>query len=499
MPNDNYIGIDLGTSVAKGVLMSDAGVVLATTSRQLPLETPSPDWAEQEPEAWWGAVSSILRELKKAGGFSKVKGIGLSGQMHGLVCYDDDLNPIRNAIVWLDRRSNQEVDDILETVGHNQLYRITGNPVFNGFLLPSLLWVKRNEPRVFGMTSVVSSPKDFLALQLTGKLRTEPTDALATGAFDRVANDWSSLVLEAVGLERSLFPEVAPTSQPYGGLLPEVAKRFGLPAGIPVYGGSDQAMGAMGLGLVKPGQAMVALATGGQFVVIGEPGLIDNRRRLHTLSHGVEKTGMYMAATLSAALSMRWFKEEVIQDTKTSYPDFYYGIQDIPAGSDGVIFHPYLAGERTPYFNSALRGGFYGLSVAHNQKHLQRAIIEGVSFSMKQCLHVFEQMNMPIRSIILTGGGAKNPIWQQIMADVLNRSMEISTVTDHSPFGAAVFAKFAPKKFVGLSSFYKSVINKGEEIKPNPASVKIYEPIFEEYVSIADAKHRRARRKQRHK
>lgn len=475
-----YLGIDLGTSVIKGLVMNDTGHILASFSKETPLISRQPDWAEQSPEFWWSSTLEIINLLATKIDIKQVKGVGLSGQMHGLVAYDRNFNALRRAIIWMDKRSSKEVEEVLKLFGP-KLYQITGNPIFTGFLLASLLWIKKHESDVYQKIAKISSPKDYLAYKLTNALRSEPTDALATAAFDYKKDSWSNTIISGAKLKRTIFPEIQPTLNPYGEITQKIAKITGLVAGTPVFGASDQAMSALGTGLIQPGQASIALSTGGQFLVVAPKGLIDPKRRLHTLNHAFPNVGLYMAATLSAGFSLRWFKDFVTEQTDKNYQKFTEGIGQIEPGAQNLFFLPFLSGERTPYFNPNLRGAFIGLSSSHKRIHLARAIIEGVAFSMRECLEVFRELNLPLKKIILSGGGAQNPVWRQILADVLNLPMKTINVADHSPFGAAILAKFAQEGMDKLPAFYRQVINPIEYLYPHEKNVKKYAEFFSQY------------------
>lgn len=480
-----YIGIDLGTTMLKGIAMDDSGKILASFAKESPMITRKTEWAEQSPELWWSTTMEILNLLGTKVNIASVKGIGLSGQMHGLVTYDKSFTPLRRAIVWMDKRSSDEVEQILNKVSRVSLYKITGNPVFTGFLLPSLLWIKRNEPDVYSQIVKISSPKDYLAYRFTGNLKTEPTDALATAAFDYKKGVWSEKILNEVHIPLSIFPEIIQTIQPFGTITARVSKITGIPVGIPVYGGSDQSMAALGNGLTKEGDTAIAVSTGGQFLVIAKKGHIDPKRRLHTLNHALPDVGLYMAATLSAGFSLKWFKNEITGYKDTPYPKFLDHVAGIPPGSDGLFYLPYLAGERTPYFNPNLRGAFIGLSHSHTRHHMVRAIIEGVAFSIRDCFNVFTEMNMPMKRVILSGGGVKDPVWRQIITDVINMPTCIINVSDHSPFGAAILAKFAQDGFDKLPEFYARNIHTADYLYPNEKNVAAFAALFTRYKKLS--------------
>lgn len=400
---NTYLGLDLGTSVLKATVINDDGEILAANAKEIHIESPKKEYAEESPSLWWETFIELLKKLRSDVDFSQIKGVGLSGQMHGLVCYDQNLSVLRPAIIWADKRSANQVETILETVSSEKIYDITGNPIFTGFLLPSLLWIKENEPKTFAKLTKVSSPKDFLALQLTENLKCEPSDALATGCFDYTKNEWSGEILKKMNLKTSLFPEIIPTSQAYGVISFGASKTTGLPAGIPVYGGSDQSMAAMGAGLIKNGSSLLAISTGGQFLVVREKGSLDPKRRLHTLNHAIDGVTISMAATLAAGLSMKWFKTKIMDQLDAAYDTFIQGIDNIPPGSDGLIYLPFLAGERTPYFNPNLRGAFIGQTLNHNRLHFIRAIMEGVAFSFREGLESFRENGIELDTITLSG------------------------------------------------------------------------------------------------
>ncbi len=483
---DIYLGIDLGTTILKGIAMDDTGKILAVASKETPMITQQPSWAEQSPEPWWSNTLSIINLLGTKVNMKNVRGIGLSGQMHGLVAYDESMSPLRRAIVWMDKRSSQEVEDILSAIGHAAFYKITGNPIFTGFLLASLLWVKRHERAIYDKIAFVSSPKDYLAFKLTGELKTEPTDALATGAFDYNENTWSDKILEKVGIKKTIFPPIIATTDSYGGVTKRIAQFTGIPQGTPVFGGSDQSMAALGSGLIANGQATIAISTGGQFLVVAKKGQIDAKRRLHTLNHALPGVGLYMAATLTAGFSLKWFKNEINRATDVSYPKYLQEMDTIPPGSDGVFYLPFLAGERSPYFNSNLRAAFLGMSHSHNRLHLTRAILEGVAYSLRDCMNVFEDMHMNIDQTILSGGGAKDAIWRQILTNVINIPTMSINVQEHSPFGAAILAKFAQSGFENLPKFYEKIIQTSDYQYPNEKHVALYNSFYAQYKKHAN-------------
>ncbi|MBI4226578.1 xylulokinase [Candidatus Roizmanbacteria bacterium] len=476
-------GLDLGTSGIKGLVIDGRGTILASDYREHPTLSDQPGRAEQYPLVWWQNIVDITRVLISQVDPRNIEGVGLSGQMHGLVTYDEDGGVIKRAIIWQDGRSERQVQEINGRFGEPALYKITGLPMSTGFLLPSLLWIMEEHPDLYQRIAKVSSPKDFLAQMLTGVLRSEPTDAQATGAYDYQKDDWSREIIEGVGLPVGIFPEIRKTSEPYG-YTNQAAEAMGLPKGIPVFGGSDQSMSAMGTGLIREGQASIAISTGGQFLVIAPKGKLDSKRRLHNLNHALPEIGLYMAATLSAGYSLKWLRN-MFGKKDLSYDEFLSGVENIPAGSEGLIFLPFLVGERTPYRNPNLRGGFFGLSDRHTKLHLARAVLEGVAYSMRDCLKIFRELNIPIDDVILSGGGSKNPVWRQIITDVIGIPIRTINIADHSPFGAAVFARFAQEGLEKLSEFYDRAIEQADKLNPKRENEAKYEKLFDRYKQLA--------------
>lgn len=487
-----YLGLDLGTSWLKATIIDDSGRIVGKTAKEIHINTPKNGYAEEFPSEWWNTFCILLKKLAPQTDFSKIEAIGLSGQMHGLVCYNKQNEVLRQAVIWADKRSTSQVEQINDLIGYKRVYEITGNPIFTGFMLPSLLWLKENEPELYGQINQVSSPKDYIAYRLTGNIFCEPSDALATGCFDYSLNDWSKEILKTMKIDSRIFPQIIDTSAPYGKTTKEISELCGLPEGIPVYGGSDQSMAAMGCGLIEDGQSFLAISTGGQFLVISKDKKLDKERRLHTLNHALKDVTMNMAATLSAGLSLKWFKQSIMQQLDSSYDAFIQDIEEIPLGSDGLFYMPFLAGERTPYFNPHLKGAFIGTSLEHNRLHFIRAIMEGVAFSFRDGLETFKETGVEPKTIILSGGGTKNATWRQIITDVLNIPTQMINIEDHSPFGAAVFAKFALEEKINtseglkeLQNFYKSVIKVSHKLKPSAENHKAYMQIFKTYKSHA--------------
>lgn len=481
-----YLGLDLGTSFLKATIIDENGRVIASEAKEIIIDSPFPGHAEEKPETWWNTFCELLNNLSKQTDLGQIAGIGLSGQMHGLVCYGENHAPLIPAIIWADSRSSKEVKEINNLLSEENIYQITGNPVFAGLLLPSLLWLKNNNPGIYSQIRKISSPKDYIALRFTGNLFSEPTDAAATGCFDYQHNCWSEEILNKLQINTQIFPEIISTATSYGGITKSASEATGLPEGIPVFGGSDQSMAAIGCGIIQHGAGLLSISTGGQFLAIDKKGIIDAKRRLHTLNHAINELGFYMAATLSAGLSLKWFKTKILDQMDSGYDNFIKGIDDIPIGSSGLYYLPFLAGERTPYFNPELKGAFIGQSYQHDRLHFIRAIMEGVAFSFRDCYETLMDAGIHVDNIILSGGGAKNATWRQIITDILQVPTAMINIDDHSPFGAAVFAKFAQEGFDKLPAFYEKILVKRNELTPIPASSREYAKLFTTYKKYAN-------------
>lgn len=478
-----FLGLDLGTSMLKATVIHATGRILAFEAQEIPIDSPSSGWAEEDPDMWYSVFGDLLSRIHKKVSLKDIRAVGLSGQMHGLVTYRNDFKPVRPAIIWADKRSAKEVEEIKHSLSDRYIYKTTGNPLSTGFLLPSLLWIKKHEKDIYKSVAHISSPKDYISYRLTGNLRCESSDALATGCYDYLHDTWATEMLKKLTITPELFPSVISSTSPYGLITTQASQALNIPSGIPVYGGSDQSMAALGSGIVSNGQALIAISTGGQFLVCAEKGVLDKQMRLHTLNHAIPNRGLYMAATLSAGLSLKWLKNNIFQEKQASYDSYTKNIHTLPIGSNGLYYFPYICGERTPYFNPYLRGAFIGLSLEHNQNHLIRAVMEGVSFSFREGLEIFDQLHLQVSAITISGGGSKNPIWCQMTADTINKPVSTISIDDHSPYGAAVHALFSSEKYtIGqMKKFYTQNISVSHTYQPNKKNVTLYNKLFRNY------------------
>jgi len=485
---DYLLGIDIGTSGTKGVLMDREGKIYARAGREYSIDIPQPGWAEQNPKMWWEATIQVIREVinKSEVNPQQIRGVGLSGQMHGTVFLDKNLQPFRPAIIWADQRSSSQCEFIYQKIGKERLAELTGNPIATGFMCSTLLWMKENQPEEFNKIYKVILAKDYIRYRLTGNLRAEVTDASSSLLLDIKRRCWSEELLDILNLPQKILPEEVHESQEVAGyLLVEAARETGLLEGIPVvYGGGDQSMQAIGNGVIRPGILSSTIGTGGQLFVTVNKFTHDPRLRVHTFCHAIPDSYHLLGAILSAGLSLKWLKENILH-TPDSYRIFDEEVEKIGAGSEGIIFLPYLLGERSPYMNPQARGVFFGLSLKHHRVHMIRAVMEGVVFALRDCLEVFEELEIKIEQVIASGGGAKSRIWRQMQADVFNKEISMTQSIEQAAMGAAILAGVGVGIYKDVEDGCKKVVKlKEEKIKPIPENVDIYNQQFKTYHSL---------------
>src|SRR3954464_15552877 len=415
-----YLGIDIGTGGTRALLIDERGAVRAgCTSVHEDMTMAQPLWAEQRPENWWDAavdaIRGVLAQAKAPG--SEVRSIGLSGQMHGLVLLDSAGAVIRPSLIWCDQRSQPQVDAVNAKVGRENVLRHIANPVLTGFTLPKLLWVRDNEPANFERARKMLLPKDYIRYKLTGEFATEVSDASGTAVFDVVNRRWSFEMMDALGLDRSLLPECRESIEVTAQISREVAELTGLAAGTPVVGGGgDQASSAIGNGIVEAGVVSCTLGTSGVVFAHMEQVAYDPAGRVHTFCHAVPGKWHVMGVTQGAGLSLQWLRNQIAPGVE--YEALTAEAAKSPAGAQGLYWLPYLMGERTPHLDATARGGWIGMTASHRRADLVRSVLEGVSFSQKDCLDIIETMGVPVRSARLSGGGARSAFWRQMLADV---------------------------------------------------------------------------------
>ncbi|MCX8171100.1 MAG: xylulokinase [Candidatus Bathyarchaeota archaeon] len=483
------MGIDVGTSSTKVLIIDYLGRTIAKSSVEYPIESPLEGYAEQNPEAWWTATKiSVKRALEGAGiRGDDISAVGFSGQMHGTVLLGRDGKPLRDAIIWLDKRSINECNEIYESIGKEKTLSIVSNPVMPGFTGPTLLWIKKNEPHIFNKIFKVLLPKDYVRFRLTGSLNTDFSDASATLLFDVGRREWSDHIINGLSFPRDVFPDVLESKEIAGEVKADSSEETGLSAGTPVVtGGGDSQVGAMGCSVIEPGLISSNIGTGGQIFAAIDEFRFDPKYRVHTFCHVVPKKWCLQGAILSAGLSLRWFKDNFAQaESITSslcgidpYDLLSREAELSEPGCSGLVFLPYLSGERSPHMDPSARGGFFGLTLNHRRHHFIRAIMEGVVFALRDCIEVFKELGVSVEGIIARGGGAKSDLWLQIQADIFNSRVLKVGVEEDPAFGAALLAGIG----VGVYRDFKEACEKTIKFTavkhPNEERAKIYDRIY---------------------
>lgn len=442
----HFLGVDIGTSGTKTLVVSEDGKILAEASQSYPLAMPKPLWTEQNPEDWWQATVSTIRAAVKKAKLkpADIKAIGLSGQMHGSVFLDKNHQVVRPALLWNDQRTQAECDEIEQRAGgRKKLIQMVANPALTGFTAPKILWLRNHEPKNFAKTVKVLLPKDDVRRRLTGEYATEVSDASGMLLLDVAKRNWSTKLLEKLELDASLFAKVHESEEVTGKLTSAAAKELGLTTDCVVVGGAgDCAANAVGTGVVESGILSNSLGTSGVMFVHSDQMQVDPHGRLHTFCHAVRGKWHMMGVTLSAAGSLQWFVEQICKElkAKNAYDVINAEAGATPRGSQGLFFLPYLSGERTPHADSNARGCFVGLTLTHSRGHLARAIMEGVAYSLRDSLAILAEMNVPVKQIRASGGGAKSPLWRQIQADVFGQDVVTINAEQGPAYGVALLA-----------------------------------------------------------
>ncbi len=438
----HVIGIDSSTTATKAVVIDGEGAVVGIGVSSYEYQTPQPLWSEQSPAAWWTAtIAAIEAALAQAGiRPAAVEGVGLTGQMHGSVLLDEHREPVRPALLWNDQRTGAEADEIASTIGLDSLVSITGNASFTGFTAPKLLWVRRHEPENWARVRHILLPKDEVRRRLTGTLATDPSDGSGTGLLDLRTRTWSDSVTSMLGIDRALLPDVVEGPAPSGGISSEASIVTGIPEGTPVIGGAgDQAGNAVGVGAVRPGIVALSLGTSGVVFATTDGPVVEPAGRVHAMCHAVPDRWHMMGVMLSAAGSLRWFRDTLAPGV--GFEDLGTEAATAEPGAGGLMFAPYLTGERTPHSDPYARGGFFGLTVRHGRGDLTRAVMEGVAFGLADGLDLMTGAGVPRPDQIrASGGGTDSPLWSQILADVLGAELVTVSTTEGAAYGAGILA-----------------------------------------------------------
>ena len=483
------VGIDLGTSGVRAVVLDSTGQLKGIGAQEYPINTPHPGWAEQDPDQWIAAATQAVRQALTQADIpsSHLAGLGLSGQMHTTVCLDRDGRVLRPAIVWADQRSEPQVARVYQQVGREHLAAWTANPLATGFTLANLLWLRDHEPEVYARIAHVLLPKDYLRYYLTGCIASEVTDAAGTSILDVVHRTWNRELLAALQLDGAWLPAVHESAEVAGTVRAEAAAATGLPEGLPVvYGGSDQSMQAIGHGIIRRGLLSCSIGTGGQLLAPVDTPLYDPQLRLHTYCHALPGWWFVMAATLSAGLSLNWWRHKVLG--AESYAALADAAQQVPIGADGLFFLPHLVGERTPHMDPAARGAFIGLALSHTRAHLTRALMEGVVFSLRAGLELMLGLEISVDRVVASGGGTRHPLWLRLQADIFNRAIYQTQVEEAAAYGAALLAGVGVGIYQDVADACARTVRWHEQvIQPDPANAARYQQLFERYQRLYPA------------
>ncbi len=481
-----WLGIDIGTGGSRALLVDAQGKVAAGfTAPHDDMTMERPLWAEQKPENWWDAAQKAIQGvLKQAGAMGEqVKAVGLSGQMHGLVLLDADNNVVRPSLIWCDQRSQPQVDSINQTVGRANVVAHTANPMLTGFTLPKLLWVRDNEPANFERAKKFLLPKDYVRFMLTGEHATEVSDASGTGLLDVVTRRWSKQMIERLKLDSSLLPELKESADVTGTVTKAAAKATGLKEGTPVVGGAgDQAASGVGNGIVKPGVASCTIGTSGVVFSYLDRPQYDPEGRVHTFCHAVRGKWHVMGVTQGAGLSLQWFRNNFAPGVE--YDTLMADAQTAPPLSHGLYWLPYLMGERTPHLDAIARGGWIGLTAKHARPELVRSIVEGVSYSLRDCLAVIENMGVEVTTVRASGGGAKSPFWRQMLADIFHRSIATLENSEGSAYGAALLALAGAGEYQSVEEVCGVAVKETEALIPRVHEAAAYQRGYEVFTVL---------------
>lgn len=489
MTQKYFLGIDTSTTSSKALLVNESGEVVAVASSPHTLQTPRPLWSEQNPQEWWEAVSASIRSvLEKAGiGGEAVSAVGLTGQMHGLVLLDKAGNVLRPAILWNDQRTQSQCDEIHFRIGKEKFIQITGNVALTGFTAPKILWVAQNESELYAQAKHVLLPKDYIRYRLTGAYAMDKADGAGTVLFDLKARDWSNEVLSALDIPSAWMPPTFEGCEFTGQVTAEAAAATGLRAGTPVAaGGGDQAAQAVGVGAVKPGVVALTVGTSGVVFATTPAALIEPEGRLHAFCHAVPGMWHFMGVMLSAAGSLQWYRDTLAPGV--GFDDLLQEAKSIPAGSEGLQFLPYLSGERTPYADPLARGAWIGLTLRHGRGHLTRAVLEGVSYGLKDSFTLIQNAGLgEIRQVRASGGGVKGALWRQILASVLEAELVTVNTTEGAAFGAALLAGVGAGAWKDVPAACAAVVKIASSTPPDPAQVEAYRKAYPLYRQLYPA------------
>ncbi len=477
-----YIGVDLGTSAVKLLLMDGEGKILNIVSKEYPLRFPHPGWSEQDPADWMRQTVAGIRELTEGFDRSQVAGIGCGGQMHGLVALDKDDNVLRPAILWNDGRTAEEVEYLNNAVGREKLSKYTANIAFAGFTAPKLLWMKKHEPELFARIAKIMLPKDYVNYMLTGVHCTDVSDASGMLLFDVEHKCWSKEMLDICSLREDQMARIFESFQVVGTLKPEIAKELGLPQTVKVCAGAgDNAAAAVGTGTVGEGGCNISLGTSGTIFISSKKFGVDPNNALHAFAHA---DGNYhlMGCMLSAASCNKWWMDDIIGTT--DYPAEQKPITDDKLGTNHVFFLPYLMGERSPINDTDARGCFVGLTMDNSRADMTQAVLEGVAYGIRDCLEVARSLGVDVRKSRICGGGAKSPLWRKIIANVCDIELELIESEEGPGYGGAMLAAVACGEYATVEEAAGKLVKVVGTVEPDPAVAARYEKQYRKFQKI---------------
>jgi len=490
----NYLGIDVGTGGTRALVIDSLGSIVASASAEHEnFASPRPGWAEQDPHDWWKACGLAVRKALQTSGQrpEDIACVGFSGQMHGAVLLDSADEVVRPAIIWCDQRSEAQSRELEQMFGRDTLIRLTCNPPLTNFTLTKFLWVRETEPKNWDRVAHVMLPKDYVRFRLTGDRAIDMADASGTLLLDVAHRRWSQEMVEATGLDPRCLPEVFESPEIVGRITARAAAATGLAEGTPVVAGAgDQAGGAIGMGIVKAGDVSATIGTSGVVFAATDQPFLDPKGRLHTFCHAIPNRWHVMGVTQAAGLSLRWFRDTfgvAGGATGDPYDNLSREAAAIPAGADGVMWAPYLMGERTPHLDSDVRGALLGLAASHGRGHIIRAILEGVAFSLKDSLTIFAEIGVPVNDIRLGGGGARSPLWQQIQADVYAKPVSLLAAEEGCAYGAAVLAGVGAGLWPSVDEACAQIVKIASVVEPNRQSSEKLQRQYQLYRAIYPA------------
>jgi xylulokinase len=489
------LGIDVGTGGTRALIVDDGGrIVSSATEEHEPFASPDIGWAEQRPEDWWRASGVAVRKALTQANLQgePISCVGFSGQMHGAVMLDKAGEVVRPALIWCDVRTGKQCTELNERIGADRLIQLTCNPALPNFTLTKLMWVRENEPENWRRVRSVMLPKDYVRFRLTGERAVDVADASGTLMLDVAGRKWSAEVLEAAEIEPSLLPQVYESPDVCGRVSAAGARATGLAAGTPVVAGAgDQAAGATGMGIVTPGAVSATIGTSGVVFAATDRPALDPRGRLHTFCHAIPGRWHVMGVTQAAGLSLRWFRDQFECPSSKSnghpYERLTAEAASVPPGAAGLLWAPYLMGERTPHLDADARAALIGLTASHTRAHAVRAILEGVAFSLQDTFTIFEEMKVPVKNVRLGGGGARSPLWRQIQADVYEHPVEIVAAEEGAAYGAALLAGVGAKIWSSVDAACDAVVRVVDRVRPNPANATVMKQSYLAYRRIYPA------------